>query len=297
MKTIISFSGGKDSLAALLYVRNNITKKFTVVFCDTGWEAPETLQYIQDIKKQLDLNLVVLKSKKYDGFLDLAIQKKRFPSSQSRFCTEELKIKPIIDYILEQKDNLLIIDGIRATESPARALMQSQCTFFKYYFSPILGANGRSKTDKKGKHKFFTYRKKDVEKFTNKYADDVLRPIFHWSGQDSIDYIKQNGLEPNPLYKKGFKRVGCFPCINHTHKDIKSMMKFYPKRVEYLKKIEKETRHTLFTTNYIPKWACSNRQYPTICDIEKYLNQKNAIPELFPEFENQSCMSFYNLCE
>ncbi len=38
MKIIVTFSGGKDSLAALLWVREHITKNFTTVFCDTGWE-------------------------------------------------------------------------------------------------------------------------------------------------------------------------------------------------------------------------------------------------------------------
>ena len=42
MKVIVSFSGGKDSLASLLWVRNNLTKDFITVFCDTGWEHPLT---------------------------------------------------------------------------------------------------------------------------------------------------------------------------------------------------------------------------------------------------------------
>lgn len=39
MKVIVTFSGGKDSLAALLWTREHITKNFTTVFCDTGWEG------------------------------------------------------------------------------------------------------------------------------------------------------------------------------------------------------------------------------------------------------------------
>lgn len=42
MKIIVTFSGGKDSLAALLWVREHITTNFTTVFCDTGWEHPLT---------------------------------------------------------------------------------------------------------------------------------------------------------------------------------------------------------------------------------------------------------------
>ena len=67
MKVIVSFSGGKDSLAALLWTREHITNNFTTVFCDTGWEHPLTYEYIHRISDKLHLDLVTLKSNKYDG--------------------------------------------------------------------------------------------------------------------------------------------------------------------------------------------------------------------------------------
>ena len=71
MKVIVTFSGGKDSLAALLWVKNNLTKDFITVFCDTGWEHPITYKYIEKIRNTLGLNIVTLKSKKFDGMIDL----------------------------------------------------------------------------------------------------------------------------------------------------------------------------------------------------------------------------------
>lgn len=53
MKAIVTFSGGKDSLASLLWVRNNLTKDFITVFCDTGWEHPLTYKYIEEIRDRL----------------------------------------------------------------------------------------------------------------------------------------------------------------------------------------------------------------------------------------------------
>lgn len=64
MKVIVTFSGGKDSLASLLWTREHITKNFTTVFCDTGWEHPLTYEYIHRIADKLHLDLVTLKSKK-----------------------------------------------------------------------------------------------------------------------------------------------------------------------------------------------------------------------------------------
>lgn len=83
MRVIVTFSGGKDSLAALLWTREHITKNFTTVFCDTGWEHPLTYEYIHRIADKLHLDLVTLKSKKYAGMVDLARQKHRCPSARS----------------------------------------------------------------------------------------------------------------------------------------------------------------------------------------------------------------------
>jgi len=137
MQTIATFSGGKDSLAALLWTRNNFTKNFTTVFCDTGWENPITYRYINEISDKLGLDLVILKSNKYDGMIDMAMKKGRFPSSQRRFCTSELKSIPMIDYLLNTvKDDFVVIQGIRGAESKSRAKMSTQCNYFKYYLEP-----------------------------------------------------------------------------------------------------------------------------------------------------------------
>ena len=79
--------------------------------------------------------------------------------------------------------------------------MQRQCTYFKYYFEPY---------NDKGKR---ILQKKDVIKWKEKYSDDILRPVFEWTGQQVIDYIIKEGQEPNPLYKRGSKDW-LFPMCN-----------------------------------------------------------------------------------
>lgn len=288
-KLIVQFSGGKDSMASLLWVRNNLTKDFLTVFCDTGWESEITYKYIEEIKQKLNLNLIVLKSKKYNGFLDLAKKKKRFPSTKARFCTEELKSKPMIDYCLDViKEDFLMIQGIRKTESHARSKMKAQCAYFKFYFEPY-------GIDKKGKPKFHSYRKEEIIQFKSRFADDILRPVFEWSGQQVIDYIIENGFEPNPLYKMGMKRVGCFPCIMANNTDIRSMDKFVPERLDMLEVEEQLKNSSFFGPDSIPKWAYKGK-FPLLSDVRKYLNDKNATGDLF-KGEERSCMSFYGLCE
>ena len=67
----------------------------TAVFCDTGWEHPDTYKHVNDVCLQMGVRLITLKLK-YD-FVSLAVHKKRFPSTNARFCTSELKMKPMID--------------------------------------------------------------------------------------------------------------------------------------------------------------------------------------------------------
>jgi len=299
MKVIVAFSGGKDSQACLIwaikeYGKNNVMS----VFCDTGWENPATYIHIDYVIRELDINHTTIKSNKYDGFIDMSLKKKRFPSTKARFCTEELKSKPMIDFILDTiNDHCLIIQGIRKDESSIRFNMEKQCTFFKYYFEPY-GYHKKGK--KKDKPKYHTHRKKDVIAFKEKYADDILRPIFNWTAQETIHYIRENGQYPNPLYEQGFSRVGCFPCIMCRQGEIKQMINRYPESIEQLKQHEMNLGRSFFPPDYIPKWAStgvdkSGKKFPWVIDVEKYIRNKNLTEDIFNK--PTSCMSFYGLCE
>ena len=250
------------------------------------------------IADKLHLDLVTLKSKKYDGMVDLARQKKRWPSTRARFCTEELKTKPCIDYVLDKvQDNMLMIRGIRGAESPARAKMSAQCTYFKYYFEPY-------GYDKAGKPKKHTYRGKEVRAFRAQFADDLLRPVFDWSAQQVIDYILDAGLEPNPLYRMAYKRVGCWPCVMANQRDILNIARQAPERIDYIAKIEQELqcgdrlRSEFFGPDKMPAHAItSGNKYPDIYDVVRYVKWQNATGSLFDDDTATSCMSYYGLCE
>jgi len=202
MKVIVPFSGGKDSQATLIYACEKYgVKNVTAVFCDTKWEHEITYTHIDYVIKKLNVTFLNLVSKKYDGMVDLAIKKKRFPATKSKFCTTELKVIPMIDFILSQKEHLLILQGIRADESLSRSKMKNQCRFFKYYFEPyqtntmivdelsnkeklslvlqkkLNKAKERLSIGKEDK-KFHTYRKKQIFEWCKNYTDDIDRPFF-----------------------------------------------------------------------------------------------------------------------
>lgn len=290
MKIIVTCSGGKDSVASLLWMRNNGYKNLDVVFCDTGWESPITYKYLDYLQEKLDFKLVTLKSRKFSGMADLAEKKTRFPSSQRRFCTSELKVIPMIDYLLDVvKDDFMIVQGIRGAESESRSKMQSQCNYFKYYLEPY----GISKN---GKPKYHTYRRKEILEFAKKHATDVLRPIFDWSAQQVIEYILDNGLDPNPLYKLGMKRVGCFPCIMGGLQEVHQIAERFPERIAEIAEHEKRIGSSFFSSDKIPSKYYSGK-IPLITDVVLYAKGKYDAGQLFDEMTATSCMSYYGLCE
>lgn len=297
MRVVVAFSGGKDSLASLLWsIQEFGLTNVEAVFCDTGWEHELTYNHVAEIIEGTGVKLTTVKSTKYDGFVDLAKKKGRFPSAKARFCTEELKTIPMIDFILSQSENLLIIQGIRKDESSARSKMMETCRFFKYYFEPY-------GIDKKGKPKLFTYRKKDIIEWVKNYSDDILRPFFDKTAQEVIDFILSKGFKPNPLYYMGFRRVGCFPCIMCRLGEVKQMATETPEYVDRLQSAEDMVGRTFFAPDTIPQSFLktrdpkSGKKIALVSDVVKYvsgdINQGNII-----EQETDSrCMSFYGLCE
>ena len=289
MKILVQFSGGKDSQACLIKaVKDYGNDKITAVFCDTGWEHNETYKHINNVVNTLGIKLVTIKSKKYKDFVDMSIKKGRFPSTMARFCTSELKIIPMIDYILSQDESFIIIQGIRARESKARAGYDVECSYFKEYFNDKV----------KG-----LYQKKAVLEWCKTHDASVLRPVFKWSAQKVIDYILANGQRPNPLYERGFSRVGCFPCIMCRKREVQLISKdewASQRLILAEQKMKNKTKNgsTFFPPTYIPKRFCTNGEYPTIEDVFKYVNRNDAQLDLFEPEGGYSCMSLYHgLCE
>jgi len=264
-KNIISFSGGKDSTALILWAKENL-KNFITVFCDTMWEHAITYAYIDFINKTLlDNKLVVVSSDKYGSFEDMCVKKKRVPSTKARFCTEELKLKPMKKYIGQFLPAVEIYVGIRADESFARRNLPERA-------------------------------------FADYYECDMVRPLMKWTAQDCFDIMKKYNIEPNPLYKMGMKRVGCMPCIMSGLGEMRQIIKQFPEVIENIREIERKVGRSFFPPNYIPDRFCSGRDknnipYPVIEDIVKYLSDDPDQIKMFPEEEGKTCMSYYSICE
>lgn len=111
------------------------------------------------------------------------------------------------------------------------------------------------------------------------------------------------GQRPNQLYYMGRKRVGCDPCIQSNHLEIKAAVKYSSDTIERLKLAESKIGSSFFPPKYIPSRFCSGidkkgKRFPFVTDVINYLCGSDYNPELFSHVEEpHNCMSFYNICE
>lgn len=47
--------------------------------------------------------------------------------------------------------------------------------------------------------------------------DILVNPIYEWTDADVWDYIRQEHITTNPLYERGYHRVGCIGCPLATY--------------------------------------------------------------------------------
>jgi len=69
-------------------------------------------------------------------------------------------------------------------------------------------------------------------KIMREHGDTVVNAIYDWTDEDLWQYIKDNDIEMNPLYARGYKRVGCIGCPLATWKQVTKEFEDYPKYKE-----------------------------------------------------------------
>lgn len=118
VRHLLGLSGGKDSSALAVYMRDRVPD-MEYFFSDTGKELPETYAFLDRLETFLGKPIVRLnmdpdpnKNRDFDHWL--AIYKGMLPSSQVRWCTVDLKIKPFEEYVGE--DSVYHYIAIRADE-------------------------------------------------------------------------------------------------------------------------------------------------------------------------------------
>ena len=113
VRHICGISGGKDSSALAVYLRDKVSD-MEYFFCDTGAELPETYEYLTRLEIILGKPITRLNAQRgFDHWF--AVFRGALPSPQMRWCTKNMKIKPIEDWIGD--DPAISYVAIRADES------------------------------------------------------------------------------------------------------------------------------------------------------------------------------------
>ncbi len=113
VRHVLGISGGKDSSALAVYMRNRVPE-MEYFFCDTGAELPETYEYLNRLEAALGKSIVRLNADRdFDHWME--VYQGTLPSPQMRWCTKNLKIKPLEDWVGD--DKVISYVAIRADEN------------------------------------------------------------------------------------------------------------------------------------------------------------------------------------
>ncbi|MBX5139316.1 phosphoadenosine phosphosulfate reductase family protein [Rhizobium lentis] len=110
---ILSLSGGKDSAALAIYLRDRVPT-IEYIFHDTDKELPETYDYIARLEAILGKPIVrTTPADSFDHWL--AVYRGMLPSNHRRWCTRMLKLKPFETYVGDGP--VINYVGLRADEN------------------------------------------------------------------------------------------------------------------------------------------------------------------------------------
>jgi phosphoadenosine phosphosulfate reductase len=185
----VSFSGGKDSLAAY-GIASKAVKDPTLLFIDTGLEFPETMEYVERFAEENSARL--LKASAGNAFWE-NVDTFGPPAKDFRWCCKTCKLGPITELISKEfPKGTITVEGNRMLESFSR----SEIGFIS-------------------KNPF-------VPNQTN------LNPVRAWSAAEIWGYIWMRGLIYNPLYDRDFERIGCYLCASCLASEWKNTERLHP---------------------------------------------------------------------
>jgi 3'-phosphoadenosine 5'-phosphosulfate sulfotransferase (PAPS reductase)/FAD synthetase len=202
-KCFVLISGGKDSLATLVYtqkIAEEVGADLRGIHVDTTVGFPEVTKYVRKVCRQLGVSLSIVRPEV--NFFDLA-KDWGIPSFRFRWCCRELKIKPVQDFLSKISGRKVVIDGIRAEESNLRA------KYLPIWYHPSFKCLSVS-------------------------------PIFRWTRKQVERYVESADLPENPVQQLGCS-AECWCGAYKTRSDFLKLKEIKPELFDKLSDLEEQS--------------------------------------------------------
>lgn len=234
---IITYSGGKDSDVMLHIARHCLrSDQFEVLNSHTTVDAPETVYHIRKVFKELEaegihteIRMPMYKGKR-TSMWKLIEEKSMPPTRLVRYCCQVLKES--------STPNRMVAVGVRESESTGRKGRDSFAVRAqRKQDAQFFGADHIREQWQASKQASKQFDLRDDEenvydcKFIasmKKHKDTICNPIYKFTDADIWEYVRENDIEMNPLYAKGYKRVGCIGCPMAGARQQKKEFADYP---------------------------------------------------------------------
>lgn len=220
---IICYSGGKDSDVILRLAMETLSPdEFEVQHSVTTVDSCITNKYVNDIFSELqgkgikaEKHIPTDKDGNPTNMWKLIEQHKMPPTRIVRYCCAILKES--------STKNRVAVLGVRGGESVkrkgrdifgVRGGSYSEATFFSLEHTAEVHREALVKEQEPNG----TVWDCTLIKVMRDRNDTVVNPIYEWSDTDVWDYLKSNDYPYNPMYDKGYHRVGCIGCPMATYK-------------------------------------------------------------------------------
>lgn len=203
---LVCYSGGKDS-DALLGLAELSGIKFDVQHSRTTADAPETMKHVKAVFDRLQSEGVrcSIHNPTYKGnpatMWSLIPQKGYPPTRIARYCCTVLKETG--------GKGRAIATGVRRVESSARAQRKYATNFSRTRFEAIDFDDASILFEAADS---FAVHDSDFIRSCKMKGKTSFQPILDWLNDDVWQFIDEHGIEYNPLYDEGWKRIGCVGC-------------------------------------------------------------------------------------
>jgi len=159
----------------VLHMARQIDPRIPVIFLETGYHFPETIEYRDRMQLEWNLNLINVSAE-----LTVAEQESQFgilhQTAPDRCCAIR-KVDPLFRALGQYE---IWVTGLRRRQSRSRANLQTEEPF------TLPGGHTLAK----------------------------LSPLAEWTTREVWRYASTHGIPLLPLYEQGYTSIGCAPCTS-----------------------------------------------------------------------------------